>query len=102
MIWLLQYRGQLGHPASLLHVLDHLALGLGLLHVELGLLHVNLGVLHVDLGLLHDVELGLLRVDIGPLHVELGMLAGKVARKLLSLGSCVAARVTLPAFRLEM
>ena len=81
MIRLLQYRGQLGHPASLLHLLDHLALGLGLLH---------------------DVELGLLRVDIGPLHVELGMLAGKVARKLLSLGSCVAAQVTLPAFRLEM
>ena len=80
MIWLLQDRGQLGHPASLLHLLDHLAL-------DLGLLHVDIGVLHVDLGLL---------------HVELGVLAGKVARKLLSLGSCVAAQVTLPAFRLEM
>ena len=80
MIWLLQDRGQLGHPASLLHLLDHLAL-------DLGLLHVDLGVLHVDLGLL---------------HVELGVLAGKVARKLLSLGSCEAAQVTLPAFRLEM
>ena len=88
MIRLLQYRGQLGHLASLLHVLDHLALGLGLLHVELGLLH--------------DVELVVLHVDLGLLHVELGMLAGKVARKLLSLGSCVAAQVTLPAFRLEM
>ena len=63
MIWLLQDRGQLGHPASLLHLLDHLALDLGL---------------------------------------ELGVLAGKVARKLLSLGSCEAAQVTLPAFRLEM
>ena len=80
MIWLLQDRGQLGHPASLLHLLDHLALDLGLLHVDLGLLHVDLGIL----------------------HVELGVLAGKVARKLLSLGSCVAAQVTLPAFRLEM
>ena len=67
MIRLLQYRGQRGHPTSLLHVLDHLALGLGLLH-----------------------------------DVELGMLAGKVARKLLSLGSGEAAEVTLPAFRLEM
>ena len=66
MIRLLQDRGQLGHPASLLHLLDHLALDLGLL------------------------------------QVDLGMLAGKVARKLLSLGSCVAAQVTLPAFRLEM
>ena len=66
MIWLLQDRGQLGHPASLLHLLDHLALDLGLL------------------------------------HVELGVLAGKVARKLLSLGSCVAAQVTLPAFRLKV
>ena len=66
MIRLLQYRGQLGHPTSLLHVLDHLALGLGLL------------------------------------HVELGVLAGKVTRKLLSLGSGEAAQVTLPAFRLEM
>ena len=66
MIRLLQYRGQLGHPASLLYLLDHLALDLGLL------------------------------------HVELGMLAGKVARKLLSLGSGEAAQVTLPAFRLEM
>ena len=73
MIWPLQDRGQLGHPASLLDILDHLALDLGLLHVDLGLL-----------------------------HVELGVLAGKVARKLLSLGSCVAAQVTLPAFRLEV
>ena len=81
MIWLLQYRGQLGHPASLLHLLDHLALGLGLLH---------------------DVQLGVLHVDLGLLHVELGVLAGKVACKLLSLGSCVAAQITLPAFRLEM
>ena len=87
MIRLLQDRGQLGHPASLLHLLDHLALVLGLLHVNLGLLHVNIGVLHVDIGLL---------------HVELGVPACKVARKLLSLGSCVAAQVTLPAFRLEM
>ena len=67
MIWLLQDRGQLGHPASLLHLLDHLALGLGLLH-----------------------------------DVELGVLAGKVTRKLLSLGSGEATKVTLPAFRLEM
>ena len=66
MIWLLQDRGQLGHSSILLHFLGHLALDLGLL------------------------------------HVELGVLAGKVARKLLSLGSCVAAQVTLPAFRLEM
>ena len=66
MIRLLQYRGQLGHPASLLDILDHLALGLGLL------------------------------------HVELGVLAGKVTRKLLSMGSGEAAQVTLPAFRLEM
>ena len=63
MVRLLQDRGQLGHPASLLDILDHLALDLGL---------------------------------------ELGVLAGKVARKLLSLGSCEAAQVTLPAFRLEM
>ena len=35
MIWLLQDRGQLGHPAILLHLLDHLALDLGL---ELGVL----------------------------------------------------------------
>ena len=81
MIWLLQYRGQLGHPASLFHLLGHLALDLGLLLVELGVLHVELGLLYV---------------------VELGMLAGKVARKLLSLGSGEAAQVTLPAFRLEM
>ena len=74
MIWPLQDRGQLGHPASLLHLLDHLALDLGLLHV--------------DIGLLHDVQLG--------------VLASKVARKLLSLGSGEAAQVTLPAFRLEM
>ena len=79
MIWLLQDRGQLGHPASLLHLLDHLALDLGLLHVDLGVLHVDLGIL----------------------HVELGVLAGKVARKLLSLGSGEAAQVTLPTFRLE-
>ena len=43
-----------------------------------------------------------LDLSLGPLQIELGVLAGKVARKLLSLGSCVAAQVTLPAFRLEM